>query len=712
MIYSPRVVRPAHWNLTVAGKSLAFVALHGTFPVRGLDASVAALVAMLPQGTEVSCDCDGTNVTNLHVTRIRRIITDLGPRVMELPDAIVALDGALSLVRARKRIDAQQLDAAAHDLAVALRANEELALGEFERLPAAQQAALVDLLAHWAVTRPASWRALRHLPLARWTLDHVKQAFMAALANAGTFGTAPGVDGEVLLDELARRGESTAPLTKKLARVRRVQSTEGDTIHRLSPEIDGAKVVGACAQGVYVAGTVQLGKSNVTEGARRWVAEDRHHVLVLYALDGRELKRWLDVRADRVVDDIALLVERPRERDATSRGVRLTDGAELYTFPGEIQRHDHELVWGVLDKNWSDSTMSSQVRRLTGELVLDLENVWVESLWWDRERIYVHGEAMTQTFDRAGKPLAEPPPAPATTVELDTAEGRVTAHLDEAPWRFGYWTEVVGGGWQLQWKGKRVCIAPTEPGAAWVTLELAKAPETVELAPPWVAFRIGKTTPILLIALAELMTANEIRVDGKRFAKRFGGDPRPRPPAAIAAWFEKLVAAGIVPTATPAERDFHLLRVFERETKPRRGSLALVLAGYSPYCIEHDTHYFYPDDDCYTQLSHAFAEDGIAIDETAREDDDDRPTVTLRARRGDRTVERRCVPIVDELIPIVDGMVAELGATRRLYALAQYQEDMFAYLALTPEQRAQLVAAGIDGIADDTEPERYDEDLE
>lgn len=59
---------------------------------------------------------------------------------------------------------------------------------------------------------------------------------------------------------------------------------------------------------------------------------------------------------------------------------------------------------------------------------------------------------------------------------------------------------------------------------------------------------------------------------------------------------------------------------------------------------------------------------------------------------------RRCEPMVYDIVAVVDEELVGLGSERRIYALAQYQEDEFAYLAITPLQRARALEAGIEGI--------------
>ena len=475
-----------------------------------------------------------------------------------------------------------------------------------------------------------------------------------------------------------------------------LQVTTEKQLAFVAPSIDEPIVVGASSQGVYVAGKVKLGEQAMTEGARRWVAQDWHPVLVLYALDGRELKRWLDVRADRVVDDIALALE------DQPCAIRLADGETLYTF-SQIERHDHELVWGYTAKSWNESTMSSQVRKISGEVVLDLDNVWVDELWWDKDRIYIRSEKMAQTFDRNGQLLRGDVPAHGETVTIETEAETQTLDESAAPWHLGYWTHIVGGGWQAHWKSKQLLVAPFEPNATWVAIELSRVPADVQLAPPWIAFQ-REDMPILLLALAELVTARAIKVDGKWFARRIVGDPRPKAPEALVAWYEKLAAAGITPENR--DRDAHLLRVFDGETAPKPSSLALAMSGFSPFCVEHDTHYLYSDDVFYVQLSEAL---GITVEEVARTA---QPRATIRMRTHNRSIEFQCEPIVSEIVSFVDGNLARLGSDRRLYALAQYQEDMFAYLVITPAQREQLVAAGIRGIHPSSEMPFDDEALD
>ena len=635
------------WNLKVLGSGkLAFVAPHGTFPVKRIEPDVATAIAQLPTGIEI----------------------------------------------AKKRIDASDFVRATSDLAIALEEKHDLALAEYERLPAEEQAKLVKPLVAWQRDRPATWRALRFLPLARWSIDHVTEAFAAALKTGGTFGAGPGIEAEALVDELARRGKSVDASKKQLAKLRKSRATEGDTHFKLAPELDEPSVVGACAEGVYVAGLLDVGEAKITRGAWTQSIHDHKHVLVLYARDGRELRRWIDLQCDNVVGDVALLTEEPRNIRAVPRGVRLSDGEVLYEFARGIERHDHELVWGIVERDWAARSMTSEVRRITGELVTRIDS-WIEELWWDREHIYIKGES-EYALDRNGKP-SRAAVRSETTIDIEAANGRVTIDAELAPWRFGYWDDAGRGGWQTQHKGKKLLIAPSEPGAAWVSLELAKAAETVVPAPPWIAITLKKE-PTVFIAIAELASAFEIRVDGKRFVKRATAD-RPRPPKALADRYDKLVEIGITPERTADERDTHLLRVFDTPQAPSKSTVARVLAGHSPFCVEHDRHWFYPDDDFYDALTHALADQGITVEETGRVGDDP-PIATIRITRDTRTLEARCEPMVYEVAERVDGALRELGSARRLYALAQYQEDMYAYLAITQAQRARAVEAGIEGI--------------
>jgi hypothetical protein len=409
------VVAARHsWNLTVVGKDqLAFVAPHGRFPAKGLEAEVAEIVAVLPEGSEVMCVCAGPNVGDFTVLRVVGVTTDISARVMTLPDAIVTADPHLALARARHRIDRGEHAKAASDLGLALLGGEELALTAYERLPGEQQTALLDHLIGWQTSKQATWRGMRFIPLARWTIAHLYQAIAAAMTNGGVFGAAPGIEGEAILDELARRDERVAEWTKKLAKLRKARAKDGDTHFRITTELDKPEVIGSCAEGVYIAGSATIDSKRVNTGAHRYVAGVRQPVRILYAIDGSELNRL----------------------------------------------------------------------------------VGVEPI---KDRFYV--------------------PEDNAIVHIDTADGRVS--VERAPWRVEVFNHCVSNGWQVFHKSKKVFVAPAENDAVWVALELSKAAAAVALAPPWISFHGGSKQPFLFVALAEVMTAKEIRVDGKRFAKR------------------------------------------------------------------------------------------------------------------------------------------------------------------------------------------------
>jgi hypothetical protein len=204
---------------------------------------------------------------------------------------------------------------------------------------------------------------------------------------------------------------------------------------------------------------------------------------------------------------------------------------------------------------------------------------------------------------------------------------------------------------------------------------LPDEPDAIGVAPPWIA--LHRDGAITFVALDELP-----RVDPAAWFQ---------PPDAFIAWYEKLAAAGITPENR--DRDAHLLRVFDGETAPTDTSLALALPGFSPCCVEHDGRYFDPEDPFYELLSDTL--DDITVEEVGR---NAFGTALIRIRSDGVSFNFQCQPIAHEIVSYVDGMLERFGSERRVYALAQYQEDMYAYLVITPAQRDQLVAAGVRGI--------------
>lgn len=685
-------MRPSNktWSLTVRGNALQLDAPHGSFEVRGIAPEVVPVVAALPDGVEVECEGSfdgGGTITHLVVTKVRRILKDMSGRVMELPDAIVAADGRLAAARARKHFDAGRVGDAARDVGFLLSLGDDQAIGEFDRLPGEHRHALLDALAEWQAKRKAMWRALRHLPLDRWTHAHLEQAVEQGLTNGGVFGAAPGVRVEDVLEELERRKLPTTTLAKQTQRLRRAQATEGDTFFRVFPDVDEPRVVGADAAGVYVAG---------------YGGEGPQPVIVHLDHEGRELKRWIGAHADRVVEGVALQIEA-----AVPAAMRLSDGKPLFTFAHRIEHHDGELLWGVHVRDPIARVMHSEIRHIATGYTIATFHDWVDDVTWNAQHIFVYGRSPL-TLTREGRLVrAEAPPRP-STLTIETAAGPHTIPAAHAPWLFGDWRSSDAGGWIVHHRWRQLYLAPSEPGATWVNLELASNVDRVDVAPPWLVVQ-PSAGPILLVALAEAMSAQQIRIDGKRFARRGRTGPALDVPQDFIRWYETLEAAGVTPRSSEVERDAWLFRMLGTEKHLPEDALSRVLVGHSPYCIDHAYYYVDNDDDVFDRLTRLFSDEGIAIRELARrtyeeleeteaDPPDDEVTLTLQVSRGDKTLERRCGWRIDHVILTLDKMLDEIGAQRRLYALIGTEQHRRAYLALTADQRRALIAAGVQGI--------------
>lgn len=698
-------MRPSNktWSLTVRRKTLHLDAPHGSFEVRGVSDDVKPVVQALPDGTDVECEGSfdgGGTVTHLVVTKVRRILKDLSGRVMELPHAIVAADGRLAVARARIHFAAGRIAEAARDVEALLRLGDDQAIGELERLPPEHREPLLEALVAWQTQRPASWRALRYLPLGRWTDAHIDQAVEQALASGGVFGAAPGVRAEDLLAELERRGVSTKSRAKQTQRLRRAQATEGDTFHRITVDVDEPRVIGADMAGVYVAGTRKLGESVEQVGARRQHSEDRRPVLVHYGLDGRELRRWIGLAVDRVVEGVALRLESPAE----CTGTRLSDGQQLYSFAHRIEHHDGELLWGIHARDYAAHTMHSEIRHIATGFTLGEFHDWIDDVVWTAQHILVYGES-PQTLTREGKLVRASAPPPPDSLEIETASGRHRVPATHAPWCFGHWHSLDAGGWIVHDRGRQLFVAPSEPGAGWVHVELAKSPTHVDLAPPWLA--IHTDGPIVLLALAEVMSASEIRIDGKRFARRSASDPRITIPRVFVDWFETLVDSGMIAPRLDSARDALLHRVFEHHERIPDDALARVLPGDSPLCIAHADHYVDADDQLFEELSQILDVDAIHVREVERhhdeglqdaEDLDGEYVLVIEAKRGPKKVRRRSNWDVDAVMGTIDVMLALLGSTRRIYGVVPEQSHQRVFIVITQAQRQALVAAGVTGI--------------
>jgi hypothetical protein len=703
-------VRPSNktWSLTVRRGSLHLDAPHGSFEVLRVEPEVMPVVEALPDGTEVECEGSfdgGGTITHLVVTKVRRILKDMSGRVMKLPDAIVAADGRLAAARARKHFAAGRIAQAAIDVGSLLRLGDDQAIGEFEQLPPEHQAPLLESLVEWIRGRAASWRAMRFVPVERWTDEHVDQAVELGLANGGVFGAAPGIRVEDLLAELERREKPTRTRAKQTQKLRRAQATEGDTFHRITPEVDTPRVVGADLTGVYVAGTAKFGESIVQTGAHRRLDEDRRPVVVLYALDGSEVRRWVGIPADRIVEGVALQLEIDEPA-----AVRLSDGKVMFTFAHRIEHHDGELAWGVHARDYARRKMRSEIRHIATGFSIATFPEWVDDVTWNATKIFVTGES-PKTLTREGRVLAEPPPPPPTTIEIESANGRHAIPASHAPWQFGSWHSIDAGGWIVHGRGKQLYIAPSEPGASWVHLELAKDPPAVNLAPPWLAIHSTEGGPIILLALAEACAAQEIRIDGKRFAKRGKTEGQLAVLPSALELHAALVAAGIMPARSDVERDAHLYRIFEGAKKLPTDALARVVIDHSPLCIDHSDYFVVEEDNLFERLTQVLAPEGVAIREVARheregdddigDDDDDENndvTLTITATRDGKTLKRQCGWGITNVMGVVDAMLAQLGSPRRLFALTHHDYNRRPFLAITADQRRALVAAGIEGI--------------
>jgi hypothetical protein len=400
---------------------------------------------------------------------------------------------------------------------------------------------------------------------------------------------------------------------------------------------------------------------------------------VQYGLDGGELRRFLDLAADHVIDGVALRTE------ATPAGIRLGDGKQLYHFAYRIAHHDGELLWGIHECDHEAKTMRSEIRRITNGEVIAQYDRWIDAIEWDGEDIVLD-------------------PAPPETIAIETAAGTQTIPYEHAPWRFRNWKTTDTAGWIVHHdREKLLYLAPSERGATYAGIELQRTCE-IDLAPPWLAFR-SAGSPIILVAIAELMSAAEIRIDGKRFARRIEAGPRLVVAPALVTWFGKLVDAGLLPARSNVERDALLFRLFDDAAQVPRDGLAKILLGESPWCIEHSDNVD-QDDPWFAELSRIFDGEGVAFREVERSenpdyDPDDNNTdehiITIEATRQGKTIRRRCTDGIRNVAVCVDKMLEKLGSERRLFALPRHRWKNV-YLAITREQRRVLAAAGIEGI--------------
>ena len=697
-------MRPSNktWSLTIRAGSLHLDAPHGSFEVKAIAPEVVPVVQALPDGTDLECDGafdGGGTITHLVVTRVRRILKDLSGRVMKLPDAVVAADPRLAVARARKHFAAGHIAKAAVDVESLLRHGDEQAIAEYERLPPEHQQPLFEALVAWQAQCPPSWRALKHIPLARWTDAQLETAGEIAIASGGVFGTTPGMRLEDIVAELERRKLPTKSLVKQTQRLRRAQATEGDTVHRLVTDLEQARVIGGDTTSVFVHGVVKLGESIVQRGAARQRTEDRQDVIVHYALDGRELQRWTGLAADRVINGVALQIE--AEEPA---GVRLSDGKRLFAFAHRIEHHDGELLWGVHARDPDNRRMRSEIVHIaTGFTIAKLDG-WVDDVEWNAQQIFVRGDK-PQTLTREGRVVASTVPQPPATLAIEAATETYPLPAEHAPWLFAEYRSIDTGGWIAHHASRELYLAASEPGATWVHLQLAKGAESIELAPPWLVIR-PDGSPIVLVALAEAMSAQQIRVDGRALVKRAKAVPKVEVPAQLQTWYDVLVEQGLLAARSAPARDALLYRAMNSWTLPPDDALARILVvGKSPVAIEHHDYDIERGDKIFTRISALFAGDNFVIEEIAREeldlsddDDDEREEIklTLRARCNGKTLKRQCGASVGAVFATIDKLADELGTQRRIFALDADDEHVF--VVITKQQRRTLVAAGITGI--------------
>lgn len=686
------------WSLTVVDGRLALVAPHGTLFVRGATPEINAIVAGLPAGAELKCRGDGAAITNLVVTEIEAFQSDLTPHARTLPDGAVEHDARLALLRARARLDAGDVSGATADLAIALGrgAGVDGAIAQVGRLPADAREALRDAVARWQHTRPANWRALQDVPLMAWTTVHLGQALKQALAKpAGTFGDTT-ITAEAMIAELERRGaaDEAARWQARLDEQQRpVKPREVGPWMQLSTKLVDAHVIGADADGIYLAGN-QLSYEQIRERARTFVREHRTPVVVCYGLDGTERRRWPGAVADRVVDGVMIT------RGAGGEVRRIADDQVLVRFR-DLRRCDDELLWGDVD---TESGPASEVRRLTGELVVRFTDERVSDVTWDRDHLFVDG-THPRTLDRRTSRITREGIPTATTVDVELANRRLTLPAAAASWTSHVdWQPKSGGNYRIASRGRCLLVNET-PSDRWIVLELAREPQLIDVAPPWLAFwfevdearfiggggptaPVRHAQPIVLVAIAELLRAAELRI-GEWFARRRALDPADEGFAALVAMHADLVEIGVVPACTDAERDARVLDEWLVGGPPTAATFVRLVKRWSPFYVEHDLDPIGPDDGFYASVSRALVDEGIVVSEAGRQGGRADRVITLRVVRGTTVRERATEPIIDLLDRQLDALLGEVGSTRSLVRIVD-DEQRRGYLLVTPAQAARL----------------------
>jgi hypothetical protein len=450
--------------------TLELVAPHGVFSVRGMDPEIEDVVARMPDGAELECEGDyegSGNIESLIVTAIVREVSPLVPLTEGVSDDVVRENAELARARAAERLGAGDVAGAAADLASAMDGHTPGIADVYAALPERERAALLDRYAAWVRGLKAfGWDEVRCLPLDRFGGEQLAVMVAAALERGGRYGTHPVED---LVAEIDRRGGPVAALAKRVAKLRRAQATEGGVTIEIRPPMQ-ARVVGATRDTVYVFGWLPIGPAPIVPpDAQRQLVHATAPTVIAYDTEGVERARYAGFIADLVVGDIALqasLSGRTRAQPA----LRRLDGSVVAQFTGHIYHHDSELVAGP-------AADADEVRTFSGELVASWRSRSTERVRWDDTTIYVDADEQ-RTYPR---------PSP---------------HRGER--------------WVCEYRGnQRIKIGPSKREC--VQIELAFN-ATTTLMPPWLA--IQRDDRIIMVALAELMTCDRIRVQGKQIAKR------------------------------------------------------------------------------------------------------------------------------------------------------------------------------------------------
>jgi hypothetical protein len=361
--------------------------------------------------------------------------------------------------------------------------------------------------------------------------------------------------------------------------------------------------------------------------------------------------------------------------------------------------------------------MRSEVRTLEGKVVASFWPDDVDEVTWDADTLHV----LVTLHDAKGDRITSGPDGRldrisrkngallgSKTVEkhlhAEEADAAVTivSHaggeqkLPRAPWSFGYWSQERSLGVELRSKGKNLFLRGKE--GPWVALTLAKTPDAIDLAPPWLA--LHGAAGIVTIRIDELLTAPAIHLDGETIVTRAKKVERPRPSKKLTDWFDLLVAQGLLAPLGEVERDQLIFSLLEDATKPAGDSLGRILEGRSPLVVSHDSHWFEDDDHVIERFDAAL--EGAPVRFT--EDDLDEGSVTIGVTTPSGKSTFSCESFVYEVAEALDAHLKANRSKKRIYTLDSYQEDIHLYMVLTPAHRKRLVAAGIEGIGKDATP--------